>query len=77
MRLYTLILAASLHFPTISSAELGPETNKLIPSFSIVDELLCNGVIVEECYPLGFDFERVGSFSGEYSPRKKEKLVYQ
>ena len=57
MRLYTLILAASLYFPTISSAELGPETNKLIRSFSIVVELLCNGVIGEECYPLGFDFE--------------------
>ena len=57
MRLYTLILAASLYFPTILIAELGPETNKRIRSFSIVDELLYDGVIGEECYPLGFDFE--------------------
>ena len=55
MRLFTLTLAALLHFPTLGSAELGPETNKLIRSFSIADELLYNGVIGKECYPLGFD----------------------
>jgi len=25
---------------------------------------------------LGFDFNKVGSFSGEYSPRKMDKLVW-
>ena len=57
MRLFAFILAALLYFPTIASAELGPETNKLIRSFSVADELLYNGVIGEECYPLGFDFD--------------------
>ena len=57
MRLFTWILAALLYFPTLASAELGPETNKLIRSFSIADELLYNGVIGAECYPLGFDFD--------------------
>ena len=52
----TWILAALLYFPTVASAELGPETNKLIHSFSKVDGLLFNGVIGDECYPQGFDF---------------------
>ena len=55
--MFTLILAALLYFPTIVSAELGPQTNKLIRNFSIADELLYNGVIGEECYPLRFDFD--------------------
>ena len=57
MRLFTWILAALLYFPTVASAELGAETNKLIRSFSIADGLLYNGLIGDECYPQGFDFD--------------------
>ena len=38
--------------------------------------MMCLSLGTKSIRLLGFDFERVGSFSGEYSPRKKEKLVW-
>jgi hypothetical protein len=60
MRLFTLILAALLYFPTIASAELGPETKKLIRNFSTENELLYWGIVSRDCsFKSGVDADEI------------------
>ena len=58
MRLFTLILAALLYLPATVSAELGPESKKLIRNFSTEDELLYQSIVDQECFSLGISNEK-------------------
>ena len=68
--------SGSIAILTIAIAEVGLETHKLIQSFPIADELLYNGVIDEECHPLGFDFQSHDEILKQQLRLRRIKLIH-